>query len=101
MANTILTSHMAVNAPTTIVQTIEEPVMADAEVFPRFMFPAGGPTGPDYGGRCFTSKEELAAAEGEWFLTPQEAQAAAATKAPAAPAPAPEDDEPQARRSHR
>jgi hypothetical protein len=89
---------MAVNAPTTLIQTIEEPVMADAATFPSWYFPAGGPTEPDYGGRCFNSKEELAAAEGKWFPTPQAAQEAA-QKATAATAP--EDDEPHARRSHR
>lgn len=73
--------------------------MADTDVFPRWLYPAGGPTEPDYGGRCFNSKEELAAAEGQWFATPQLAQAA---KAPAAPAPATEDEgEHPARRSHR
>jgi hypothetical protein len=97
MSNQILTSVGYVTAPTTIAQTIEEPVMPDTDVWPRFMFPAGGPTEPDYGGREFASKAELDAAEGQWFPTPQAAQEAA-TKAPA---PAPEDDEPHARRSHR
>jgi hypothetical protein len=61
--------------------------MADADVFPRWMYPAGGPTEPNYGGRCFTSKEELdaASAEGPWFPTPQAAQAARATTPPVPP----------------
>jgi hypothetical protein len=100
MANQILTSVGYVTAPTTLIQTIEEPVMADPATFPKWYFPAGGPTEPDYGGRCFESQADLDAAEGQWFPTPQAAQEAA-TKAPAAPAPAPEDDEPHARRSHR
>jgi len=60
------------------------------DVFPRWFYPAGGPTEPDYGGRCFNSKEELdaASAEGPWFPTPQEAQAAATTR----PTPAPDDE---------
>lgn len=55
--------------------------MADADVFPRFMYPAGGPTVPDYGGRCFESKADLDAAEGQWYPTPQEAQAAGTRQA--------------------
>jgi hypothetical protein len=101
MPNQILTSVGYVDAPTTLVQTIEEPVMADADVFPRWMYPAGGPTEPDYGGRCFNSKEELDAAssEGPWFPAPQAAQEAATTAA-AVPAPA-DTEETHTRRSHR
>jgi hypothetical protein len=77
--------------------------MAETDVFPRWFFPAGGPTVPDYGGRCFNSKDELdaASAEGPWFLTPQEAQAAA--KPPPAPTPhtPPDEGEATTRRSHR
>lgn len=76
--------------------------MAETDVFPRWMYPAGGPTAPDYGGRCFNAKEDLdaASAEGPWFPTPQAAQAASA--ASARPTPAPDDEgEPHARRSHR
>jgi hypothetical protein len=74
------------------------------DVFPRWMYPAGGPTEPDYGGRCFTSKEDLdaASAEGPWFPTPQEAQAAA--KVPPVPTPQttpPDEGEATTRRSHR
>jgi hypothetical protein len=93
MANTFLVQHREVALPAPPPQ--EDVPVSDAEVFPRWLYPAGGPTEPDYGGRCFDSKEELAAAEGQWFPTPQAAQEAA-TKAPA-----PEDDEPHARRSHR
>jgi len=68
--------------------------MAETDVFPRWYFPAGGPTVPDYGGRCFNSKEELdaASAEGPWFLTPQEAQAASAAQARPTPAPDADDE---------
>jgi hypothetical protein len=44
--------------------------------WPRWMFPAGAPTEPNYGGRCFESKAELDAVGGQWYATPQEAQAA-------------------------
>ena len=74
--------------------------MADAEVFPRFMFPAGGPTEPDYGGRCFESKAELDAAEGQWYTTPQLAQAAGTRQPRATEVPDAEEETP-ARRSHR
>jgi hypothetical protein len=71
--------------------------MPDTDVFPRWMYPLGGPTEPDYGGREFASAEELTAAEGQWFPTPQAAQAAQATM--------PEGDEGEdyhpSRRSHR
>jgi hypothetical protein len=74
--------------------------MPDTDVFPRWMYPLGGPTEPDYGGREFASAADLAAAEGQWFPTPQEAQAAAAK--PATPVPAPDaEDEAPTRRSHR
>jgi hypothetical protein len=95
MANRFLVQQREVALPMPPPQ--EQPVMADADVFPRWCYPAGGPSEPDYGGRQFNSKEELDAAEGQWFATPQLAQAAR----PAAPAPAPDDDEPHARRSHR
>lgn len=99
MPNSFLTTHMEVEGPP-LVQEVEGARMADADVFPRWMYPAGGPTEPDYGGRAFASKEECAAAAGQWFLTPQEAQDAGPPP-PAAPPPAPEDDAPHARRSHR
>ena len=74
--------------------------MPDTDVFPRFMFPAGGPTEPDYGGRSFASKEELDAASGDgpWYATPQEAQAASTQTL--RPGPEGEGDETPARRSH-
>lgn len=74
--------------------------MAETDVWPRWMYPAGGPTEPDYGGRAFASQADLdaASAEGPWFPTPQAAQAAATTR----PTPAPDDEgEPHTRRSHR
>jgi hypothetical protein len=63
------------------------------------MFPLGGPTEPDYGGREFASAEELKAAEGQWFPTPQAAQEAAVKPTPR-PAPDEEEEAPT-RRSHR
>jgi len=77
-----------------------DPMPEPTDVFPRWMYPAGGPTEPDYGGRCFNSKEELdaASAEGPWFPTPQEAQAAA--KVPPT-VPDEGEGEPHTRRSHR
>jgi len=79
--------------------------MAETDVFPRWFFPAGGPTEPDYGGRCFNSKEELdaASAEGPWFRTPQEAQAAKPPPTPPLTGPQTPSDEGESptRRSHR
>lgn len=75
MSNTFLTTHMAVDGPL-LVQELEGEHMADEGTFPRWMYPAGGPTEPDYGGRCFDDQAALDAAEGEWYPTPQEAQAA-------------------------
>ena len=69
--------------------------MADEGVFPRWMYPAGGPTEPDYGGRCFNSQAELDAAEGQWFPTPQAAQEASASpRQPSVgpPGPTPDDE---------
>jgi hypothetical protein len=85
VANVILTSGGLVQAPEPDPPPHEGDPMAEADVFPRWMYPAGGPTEPDYGGRCFNSKEELdaASAEGPWFPTPQAAQAARATTPPA------------------
>lgn len=100
MANSFLVTHMAVEIPP-LPQDREESRMPDADVFPRWMYPAGGPTEPDYGGKCFNSKEELDAAEGQWYPTPQAAQEAAAKPiVPRVPAPDAEEDAPT-RRSHR
>jgi hypothetical protein len=99
MANTFLTTHMAVSGPP-LLQEHEGSHMADADVFPRWLYPAGGPTEPDYGGKCFDSKEALDAAEGQWFPTPQEAQAAGTRQPRAAEAPDAEEEHPT-RRSHR
>jgi hypothetical protein len=94
MANTFLVHQREVALPDPPPQ--EETRMPEpTDVWPRFLFPAGGPTEPDYGGRCFNSLEEVAAAEGQWFTTPQEAAT------PTAQAPAPDDNEPHVRRSHR
>ena len=58
--------------------------MADDPSFPRWLFPAGGPPEPDYGGCVFESQAELDAAEGQWYATPQEAQAAEPEPTPVA-----------------
>jgi hypothetical protein len=100
MANQFLTSGGLVEGPP-LTQEVEAPPMPDADVFPRWMYPSGGPTEPDYGGREFASAEELKAAEGQWFPTPQAAQEAAAKPAtPKVPAPDEEEEAPT-RRSHR
>lgn len=76
--------------------------MADEGTFPRWMYPAGGPTEPDYGGRCFNSQEELdaARADGPWFDTPQQAQDAA-SKATTVQKHASDEGASPTRRSHR
>lgn len=69
--------------------------MAEERTFPRWMYPAGGPAEPDYGGRCFDDQAALdaAASDGPWFGTPEEASQAAADHAA--------ETEPPPRRSHR
>lgn len=76
--------------------------MADEGTFPRWLYPAGGPTEPDYGGRCFNSQEELdaARADGPWYQTPTEA-ADAAAKATAVQDAGEAEGEHPTRRSHR
>lgn len=100
MANQFLNTHMAIDGPVLLQEHEGEQRMAVKEVWPRWMYPAGGPTEPDYGGRCFASKAELDAAEGQWYATPQEAQAAGARQPRAADAPS-EGDESHTVRSRR